>query len=486
MAQSFQVPRIDLAPGLSIARVLTGLWQLADMERDGRAIDLERTASAMQPYVDAGLTTFDMADHYGSAELVAGIFRSRGTGTVQCLTKWVPKPGRVSKDDVRIAVERALGRLRTESIDLLQYHAWNYADPSWLETLYDLQDLKREGLIRQLGLTNVDTAHLRMVRASGIDVVSNQVSFSLLDQRAAAGLAPYCATSGVRLLAYGTVAGGWLTEKWIGQPEPDWERTGTWSMMKYGRFLRVAGGWEALQRVLAAAKVVATRHGVSIANIATRYILDQPGVAGVIVGARLGERAHVDDTLRLFSFSLTDADRAEVRAALQTLAPIPGDCGDEYRTPPFLTASGDLSHHLQSMPPPYETVTGADGRSRCLTGTVWETAAGFARAIRHGQHTAVSGTTATLGDRAIGGQDAASQTHFAIDKIEGALQSLGAALTDVVRTRVYVRHVRDWEAVARAHGERFGRIQPANTLVGAELIGDEYLVEVEADAITGV
>ena len=241
MTKSAVVPRVALAPGLSISRVLTGLWQLADMERDGRTIDLESTAAAMQPYVDAGLTTFDMADHYGSAELVAGLFRSRHSGSVQCLTKWVPKPGRVPKADVRAAVERALGRLRTEAIDLLQYHAWNYADPSWLETLYDLQDLKREGLIRELGLTNVDTAHLRMVRASGIEVVSNQVSFSLLDQRAATGLAPFCEASGVRLLAYGTVAGGWLTEKWLGQPEPDWERTGTWSKMKYGRFLRVAG-----------------------------------------------------------------------------------------------------------------------------------------------------------------------------------------------------------------------------------------------------
>lgn len=485
MTSSSRIPRIELAPGLSISRVVTGLWQLADMERDGRAIDLERTAAAMRPYVDAGLTTFDMADHYGSAELVAGIFRSHQPGSVQCLTKWVPKPGRVSRAEVRAAVELALGRLRTDSIDLLQYHAWNYADPSWLETLYELQDLKRLGLIRELGLTNVDTAHLRMVRMSGIEVVSNQVSFSLLDQRAARGLAPYCEAAGVRLLAYGTVAGGWLTERWLGQPEPDWERTGTWSMMKYGRFLRVAGGWAALQRVLRAAKAVAARHGVSIPNIATRYMLDQPGVAGVIVGARLGERAHIEDTQRLFSFSLTEADRAEIRAALDTLEPIPGDCGDEYRTPPFLTASGDLSHHLQSLPAPFTSIAGGDGRLRCLTGTVWETAAGFARAVRHGRHIAVSGTTATLGDRAIGGQDAASQTHFAIDKIEGALQSLGAALTDVVRTRVYVRHLHDWEAAARAHGARFGRIQPANTMVGAALIGDEYLVEVEADAIIG-
>lgn len=495
------VQRIELAPGLAISRVLTGLWQLADMERGGRTLGLERTADAMQPYADAGLTTFDMADHYGSAELVAGVFRSRQSASVQCLTKWVPKPGRVSAADARAAVERALERLQTPSIDLLQYHAWNYADPSWIETLFHLQDLKREGLIRHLGLTNVDTAHLRVVKSSGIDVVSNQVSYSLLDQRAARGLGPYCAGTGVGLLAYGTVAGGWLSDKWLGKPEPDWERTGTWSMMKYGRFLRVAGGpstgsgpsrasskdgWEALQRILAAAKRVGDRHGVSIANVATRFILDQPGVAGVIVGARLGERAHIDDTLKLFSFSLSDDDRAEIRAVLDTLHPIPGDCGDEYRKPPFLTASGDLSHHLQTMPPPYETVMGDDGRSRCLSGTIWETAAGFARAIRHGQHISISGTTATLGDRAIGGNDPAAQTHFAIDKLEGALQSLGAALTDVVRTRVYVRHVRDWEAVARAHGERFGRIQPANTLIGAELVGDEYLVEIEADAIVGV
>jgi enamine deaminase RidA (YjgF/YER057c/UK114 family) len=73
--------------------------------------------------------------------------------------------------------------------------------------------------------------------------------------------------------------------------------------------------------------------------------------------------------------------------------------------------------------------------------------------------------------------------HFVIDKIEGALQSLGSRLEDVVRTRVYVRDIADWEAVARVHGERFGEIQPANTLVEAGLVGDGYLVEMEVDAV---
>jgi aryl-alcohol dehydrogenase-like predicted oxidoreductase/enamine deaminase RidA (YjgF/YER057c/UK114 family) len=476
------VERCELAPGLSVSRAVTGLWQIADMERGGRTLDVEKAAFAMVPYVAAGLTTFDMADHYGSAELVAGLYRATYGGGAQMLTKWVPKPGRVPKAETREAVPRALTRLRCDRLDLLQFHAWNYADPSWLETLFDLQELKREGLIRHLGLTNVDAIHLQMVLASGIDVVSNQVSFSLIDQRAARALAPLCVERGVHLLAYGTVAGGWLTERWLGRPEPDWERIGTWSQMKYGRFIRAAGGWTAFQRVLAAAGAVAARHQTSIANVASRFILEQPGVAAVIIGARLGERDHSADTARLFDFALTAGDRTELQEAIDRLQPIPGDCGDEYRTPPFLTASGDLSHHLDAMPAPYDIVSSAGARTACLSGTSWERIAGFARAVRHGRRISVSGTTATLGDRVIGGRDPAAQAHFAIDKIEGALQSLGATLGDVVRTRVYVRDIADWEPVARAHGARFAAIQPANTLVQARLVGDEYLVEIEADA----
>ena len=96
-----RVERRELAPGLSVSRAITGLWQIADMERDGRTLDLEKAASAMAPYVTAGLTTFDMADHYGSAELVAGQYRAAHSRAVEMLTKWVPKPGRVSMSDAR-------------------------------------------------------------------------------------------------------------------------------------------------------------------------------------------------------------------------------------------------------------------------------------------------------------------------------------------------------------------------------------------------
>jgi aryl-alcohol dehydrogenase-like predicted oxidoreductase/enamine deaminase RidA (YjgF/YER057c/UK114 family) len=481
------VERRELAPGLSISRVLTGLWQIADMERDGRTLDLDATARAMGAYVDAGFTTFDMADHYGSAEEVAGRFASArassgGAGRgVQLFTKWVPNPGPVSREDVRAAVQRSLERLKARRIDLLQLHAWRFSHPSWIDCLVYLEELQDEGLIAHVGLVNFDTAHLRIALSTGFRVASNQVAFSLLDQRPRGRMAALCRERGIQLLAYGTLAGGLLTERWLGRPEPAPSELVTWSQMKYARFVQAAGGWQALQGVLRAMAGIAQKHRVSLANVASRAILDEPSVAGVIIGARLGERAHLEDNARLFSFTLDADDRSALAAAQAALQAIPGDCGDEYRKPPFLTASGDLSHHVEGFPPPYTTRAGPD-RTLCLSGTPWEPLAGYSRAVRKSNRISVSGTTASHLERAIGGQDPTAQTHFVIDKLEGALESLGARLEDVVRTRVFVRDIGMWEPVARAHGERFGHIQPANTLVEAALVSGEALVEIEAEA----
>ncbi len=481
---AYPVERTDLAPGLRISRVINGLWQIADMERSGHPLDPREGAAAMAPYVDAGLTTFDMADHYGSAEDICGAWHdARGASGVELLTKWVPAPGTASAKDARAAVERALGRLRVERLDLLQLHAWRYPDPSWLDCLFELDELRRRGLIAHLGLTNFDTAHLRIVLASGIPVVSNQVSYSLLDSRARGAMTDLCLRHGVRLLAYGTLAGGLLSERWLGRPEPPSASLETWSEMKYRRFIEVAGGWSAFQALLRAVRDVAARHGVSMANVASRAILDRPAVAGIVVGARLGLRDHIQENVRTFGLRLDDTGREEIEAALHALRAVPGDCGDEYRRPPYLTAAGDLSHHIDTLPAPYPVHVGPDGRARALSGTVWEDLAGFSRAVRDGDRILVSGTTATHGDRCVGGADPEAQAEFCVDKIEGALISLGAGLEDVVRTRVYVRSVDDWEAVSKVHGRRFGGVKPANTLVQAGIIGDEHLVEIEAEAV---
>lgn len=124
-------------------------------------------------------------------------------------------------------------------------------------------------------------------------------------------------------------------------------------------------------------------------------------------------------------------------------------------------------------------------RQSVSSGTHWEALAGYARAVRVGDQIWVSGTTATGPDGLVGGSDPAAQARYALDKIEAAIVKLGGSLRDVVRTRIFVSDIRHWEAVARVHGERFGDIRPANSLVEARLVGPEYLVEIEADAIVG-
>ena len=519
------VERASLAPGLEISRILTGLWQVADQERGGAPLDPDAAARAMEPYADAGLTTFDMADHYGSSEVIAGRL-ARRRGDVQLLTKWVPEPGPASSETVAAAVARALDRLGSECIDLLQFHPWNYADPSWLDCLFLFAEHQAAGRIRHLGLTNCDAVHLDMAVRSGVPIVSNQVCFSLLDSRAAGAMTDVCLAHGVGLLAYGTLAGGFLSDRWLGREAPPIDESLTWSQMKYRRFIDQAGGWDRFQGVLRAARRVADRLGddhpdvtsglaekksasgadasgaeasgaeasgaeapsteassrnVSIANVACRHALDQPAVAGIIVGARLGETSHIRDNLKLFRMSLDEESRRELDTARAWLSPIHGDCGDEYRRPPFLTASGDLSHHVTTFPAPYPVHRAGDV-ARVSTGTPWEAMAGYSRAVRKGNRILVSGTTANHLGRLIGGRDPAAQTHFIIDKIEGALQSLGASLADVVRTRVFIRDDVDWEPVARAHGLRFAEVLPANTLVRADTVGDDLLVEIEAEA----
>ena len=221
--------------------------------------------------------------------------------------------------------------------------------------------------------------------------------------------------------------------------------------------------------------------------MATRWVLEQPAVAAVIVGARLGESEHRADNLRLFGFALDEEDRARIDAAFAHTRRIPGDCGDEYRRPPFLTASGDLSHHLNAMPPVF-TASAVPGRTDRLlvdSGSVWEPIAGYSRAVRVGDRILVSGTTATHGSgEVVCPGDPYGQTVYVLDKIAASLAALGGSLDDVVRTRIYVRDASQWEPVARAHGRRFGAIRPANTLVEARLIGD-YEVEIEAEAVVG-
>ena len=473
MSKNFQVPK-----------TIIGLWQVADMERGGQKLDPSVAAKSMMQYYENGFTCFDMADHYGSSEEIAGYCKKHfAPADIQFFTKWVPSPGVITEKTAEEAVQRALIRLGSEQIDLLQFHAWNYADPNWLNALFALNRLREKGLIANIGLTNFDHIHLNMVLASGIPVVSNQIAYSLLDQRGSRAMTQTCLKHNVQLLAYGTVAGGFFSEKWLGKSEPTISEELTWSQMKYKRFIDAAGGWDWYQSLLSTLSTIAINKNVNTATVASAYMAQAPAVGAVIIGSRLGESEHIEENKKISTLQFSEEELNAINNCLSKATIIAGNCGDEYRKPPFLTASGDLSHHIKEFPKPYQTQDSADGKTRVFSGTPWEPLAGYARAVKKGNQIFVSGTTATHGDQIIGGKDPAAQTHFVIDKIEGALNSLNAKLEDVVRSRIFVSNIQQWEAIARAHGERFGNIQPANTMVEAKLVGDGYLVEIEVDAV---
>jgi aryl-alcohol dehydrogenase-like predicted oxidoreductase/enamine deaminase RidA (YjgF/YER057c/UK114 family) len=474
--------RLRLSDRIEISRALTGLWQVADIEKDGATIDPDTGAGWLADYAAAGFDTFDMADHYGSAEIIAGRLLARVLSPrPKVLTKWCPPPGPMTPDIVRAGVTERLQRLGVDRVDLLQFHWWSFEHPAWLDALHELARLREEGLIAELGVTNFDAAHFNLALSDGVPLLTNQVSFSLMDRRAAGELAEVCARHGAWILGYGTLNGGFLSDRWLGKPEP--KEIGDWSKMKYRRFIDAGGGWDAFQTVLSAAAQVAEKHGVSVSNVATRWVLEQRRVAGVIIGARLGENFHGEDNLRLFSFALDDDDRATLEAAFAATTPIPGDCGDEYRKPPFLTASGDLSHHLDAIPRAFapELVPGGE---RVLTGSAWEDIAGYCRAQRLGDRILVSGTTAVAGvSRPVAPGDAGAQTTYILDRVVAAVVSLGGRVEDIARTRIYITDEADVMAVSHAHGRVLGAVKPANTLVRvAGLIGD-HRVEIEAEAI---
>ncbi len=487
--------RIELAPGLDISRIVTGLWQVADLERDGRPLDPEKASSIMLDYARAGFDSFDMADHYGSAEIISGRFLHRlsvgEAAAASCpaiFTKWCPKPGPMPLEVVRDGVQRSLNRLGVKKIDLMQFHWWTFEHPAYLDAMLGLAQLQSEGIIGHIGVTNFDTAHLQVLVRHGIPVVANQVNFSLLDRRAGQDMSAFCLANGIRLLAYGTLAGGLISRRWLKQPEPREAAIADWSKMKYKRFIDAAGGWAGFQRLLSSLDRIAHKHAVSLSNVASRWVLDQKAVAAIIIGARLGENEHRGDNLKLFAFDLNAEDRANIDEALGGLAMLKGDCGDEYRRPPFLTASGDLSHHLDSLPRLYraQSLPGRPDRQRISSGSIWEGICGYSRAVRVKDRVLVSGTTAThhAGEIVCPG-DPGGQAVYILDKIAASLASLGASLEDVVRTRIYLRNADHWEAVSRIHGRYFGEIRPANTLIeAARLVGD-YLVEIEAEAIVG-
>jgi aryl-alcohol dehydrogenase-like predicted oxidoreductase len=316
------------------------MWQVSGAHG---AVDPVRAVDAMSAYHEAGFTTWDLADHYGPAEDFIGDFLRRFAvrhgvdrlPEIQAFTKWVPRPGRMTRRVVEDAINISLRRMGVERLDLLQFHWWDYKNDGYLDALKHLSDLQQEGKIRHLALTNFDTARLNAIVDHGVCIVSNQVQYSLVDRRPEVRMAKFCSDHPMTLLAYGTLLGGLLSEKYLGRPEPRRSELNTASLQKYKNMLDAWGDWPLFQELLAVLQQIADKHRVSIANVGVRYVLDHPAVAGVIVGARLGVAQHLTDNARVFGVKLDADDFSMIEAVLarsRDLITLIGDCGDEYRS----------------------------------------------------------------------------------------------------------------------------------------------------------
>ncbi|KAF6742552.1 aldo/keto reductase [Ephemerocybe angulata] len=321
-------------------RLWVGLWQLSS--NAWGSVSAAKVRQGMGRHVALGYTAF--ADHYGSAEIIFGQFQESSPLSERIIgaTKWcVFKKVYPTPEVVWEAVHERMVRMRTKRVDLLQFHWQDYSDKNYLTALSHLNDLRMQGHIRAIGLCNFDTIHTDEICTQlgpGV-IVSNQVQFSLVDTRPLHGMSDVCAKHGLKLLTYGTLCGGFLADKWLGQSEPDpYSGDLTPSQRKYlDMIVKAWGSWDLFQTLLLVLRRIGDKHGGrSISNIATRWVLDHPFVGAVIIGARLGLSEHPDDNQKVSGFHLTDGDRAQIEAILEQsdarrIITTIGDCGAEYR-----------------------------------------------------------------------------------------------------------------------------------------------------------
>lgn len=312
------VPAVELAPGYRVAPLITGCWQLA-ADHGASSLEFEALCERWRAAVDAGYTTFDCADIYTGVEALLGRFLRRldDPAGVQVHTKYVPDRGSLASLDrarVERAIDRSLRRLGRETIDLLQFHWWDYAVPGAVETAIWLDELRQAGKIRHLGLTNFDLAHVERIVAAGVNIAAVQVQYSVLDRRPENAFASWCQQRGIGLLCYGTLAGGLLSERYLGASESP-ERDGNRSLTKYRLIVDEAGGWDALQETLTALAAVGRRHHASPSVAALRWVLDRPAVRAAIVGASSRDRRA--ELATLWSDSWRDASWAELSTVLE-------------------------------------------------------------------------------------------------------------------------------------------------------------------------
>mmetsp|Transcript_74738 Transcript_74738/g.121449 ORF Transcript_74738/g.121449 Transcript_74738/m.121449 type:complete len:343 (+) Transcript_74738:30-1058(+) len=290
-------------------QIVIGCWQVLE-----RHADENMAVETLQAYAAAGFTTFDTADIYGRSESVLGQLRSLGVTPV-IHTKFVTRESDIDTAyQVNSRSTQALGGVP----DLVAFHWWSYADDRYVQAAQHLTTLRDEGKLRYVAACNFDLEHLIPMVDAGVPIVSNQVQYSLLDRRPENGMLQYAKANGIRLATFGTVAGGLLSDAWLGVEPPSREQLHTVSQRMYFTPLsRWSGGdWELFQTLLMTLRAIADKHDSTIANVASAWVLRQLGPEGgwVILGVR--DTRHLKEHSALLSVKVDDDDEAALRAVL--------------------------------------------------------------------------------------------------------------------------------------------------------------------------
>jgi len=317
------IERRDLTPGYSVSRVIHGGWQFSAGHRLTQD-ELASSVDVLEASAELGVTTFDCADIYTGVEELYGRFLRRWRSTsaavpIQIHTKFVPDYEALEQVDrayVERIIDRSLTRLGVERLDLVQFYWWRDEVPGMEAAAGCLADLRDAGKIRHVAVTNLDVDRVRPILHAGVQVVSNQVQYSLLDRRPEHGLSAFAQEQAIGLLCFGTLAGGFLTDAWLGAQDP--VDVANRSLVKYRLIIDEFGGWDPLQALLAELRDIADSQGANIGAVALRFVLDQPGVTAAIVGAtRLGQ---MERNLVALACSLSTEDHARIRVHLDASA----------------------------------------------------------------------------------------------------------------------------------------------------------------------
>ncbi|HXP63953.1 MAG TPA: aldo/keto reductase [Steroidobacteraceae bacterium] len=321
------IPRFELADRYTISRIIKGGWHLAG---DHGPIEPQQARKDMAKFVEAGITTFDCADIYTGVEELIGSFRREYPAlarSVQVHTKFVPDlPDLATLDRryVEAIIDRSLRRLGVERLDLVQFHWWDFGVRRYVDAALELDRLRRAGKIARVAVTNFDEPRLAELVNAGVPIAAHQLQYSVVDDRPSRAMAGYCSAHGIALLCYGTVCGGFLSDRWLGKPDPGASFSNR-SLIKYKLVIDDFGGWDLFQELLAALARVATRHASDIASVATAVMLERPGVAAAIVGAT--NASHLRAHAKIGALALDAGDRASIASVtMRRLGPM----GDVY------------------------------------------------------------------------------------------------------------------------------------------------------------